>query len=97
VESPENEAKGLVKQLYSINIDNSMAQADRRDRTAEVRRPREHRRPRSGRPQDADALLGSHGSVRIADIVCTGCGFSKARLPAAISWRINPKENWSDR
>lgn len=26
VESPENEAKRLVKQLYSINIDNSMAQ-----------------------------------------------------------------------
>ena len=47
VESPENEAKRLVKQLYSISIDNSMAKQIVRHRAAEVRRPCEHRRARS--------------------------------------------------
>jgi hypothetical protein len=33
----------------------------------------------------SDAGNGAASSVRIADIVCTGCGFSNARRPAAIS------------
>ena len=60
--------------------------ADRRDRPAEVRRPREHRRSRSGRPQDADALLGGNGAEDAAlghdAAVGEPCGDGRQAVPA---------------
>jgi hypothetical protein len=40
-----------------------------------------------------DRSIGRGSSVRMADIVCTDSGLSKAFFPDAISYRIKPNEN----
>ena len=43
------------------------------------------------------ASRGGGSSEMIAASVCTDSGSSKAFLPAAISYKSNPNENWSER
>jgi hypothetical protein len=43
------------------------------------------------------APTGSGSSFKIAASVSTGVFFWKALLPVAISQRIEPRENWSER